>query len=551
MDSLFESRFRAKIDSFFSPNDAELVELRSLLAQPRAQLAELTQEISRLQEVLTRLEDQRVRLEVDLRLHESLLAPIRKIPEDLLQEIFLACLPVEHNAIIHPDHAPLLFGRVNRRWRWLSCSTPLLWRSAHVPSMADLDEVDYNNPHGPCRAAPPSDGVVHRGLVNSFRRWITLSANAPLMLSYVERRGFSPFVDPALSLDSAFAAEVTGHSSRLERLGVLGSESLIQTVMALEPAAAPQLKHLCCMIAMPVNNSIAFDFARAPIFRSRALTSIHVLCNLVDPLTFTCHWANLTELGLICFQGLTSPTSLDSTTGGLDQNGIREILARCPNLVRCELGITAMASQKTPTRPILLPRLEELFICVGYTSESSLDAAAFFGDLEAPCLRLLGLGQGNLVQIRPIEMRRTTSDKLVVYLTPQLVPLSLMIASLRALSRTTTLFLRPITDDILGVWQLDPSTSEELFNTLVDCPVLENLSISMSLGSSGLENLGFFEFLQAHTSLRTLKLFFVSGYTPEVEEQLMELTRGRIDLELMQRESVPPQKWKYDPIRGL
>ncbi|KAF7314699.1 F-box domain-containing protein [Mycena kentingensis (nom. inval.)] len=561
MSSLFESRFRAKISSFFSPTDEEAAEIRSSLRKPRQRATELTQEIDRLEATLARLRDERACLQADILLHESLIAPIRSLPDSLLQDIFLACLPVTHNTTIHPNHAPLLFGRVNRHWRALSHSMPLLWRSAHLPGILDYDKV--NDEAGQHDIDPSSR--VASGLFDTFSRWIGFSSNVPLALSYTERPSFHTR-DPASSVessDAAFGATVTEHSHRIERLAVWGTREMVQCILTRQPAMFPKLRDLCCITANRFldNAEGAFDFADATIFQSEALASLNLVINCPDPLTsLNCRWATLTQLGLICVQIRGQPVGV-----GLDQNGVRTILGRCPNLVRCELGITVGARLSLDTVPMVLPKLEQLFICTGFgaNSEGLLDVIPFFRDLEAQNLWLFSLGQSNLIQILPTNTARRQpgrTDELVVYITPSLVDIPLMLDTLRALPRTTSLFLCA-TDgtpaSFTNSWLLDLSSadSERLFRTLIAedlCPVLESLTMNLYSSASALESSGMLEFIRARpASLRMLKLYFVYGCTDEDDERLRELTKEGIELEVNQKEAVGLRKWKYDPFRGL
>ncbi|KAJ7150723.1 hypothetical protein C8R46DRAFT_1123979 [Mycena filopes] len=73
----------------------------------------------------------------------DLLSPVRTLPPEILQEIFMACLPTKHFAIMHASEAPLLLGRVCSAWRTISLLTPHLWSSVHiVPSAMGHDPED-------------------------------------------------------------------------------------------------------------------------------------------------------------------------------------------------------------------------------------------------------------------------------------------------------------------------------------------------------------------------------------------------------------------------
>ncbi|KAF8157425.1 hypothetical protein K438DRAFT_1462216, partial [Mycena galopus ATCC 62051] len=79
-------------------------------------------------ESLTRdLSAQRDQLREYVAAHESLLSPARRLPEDILQHIFLTCLPTHRNAVMSANEAPLLLGHICSGWRSIALSTPMLW----------------------------------------------------------------------------------------------------------------------------------------------------------------------------------------------------------------------------------------------------------------------------------------------------------------------------------------------------------------------------------------------------------------------------------------
>jgi hypothetical protein len=69
-------------------------------------------------------------------LHMALVAPIKRLPPEVLSEIFLHCIDTDSSDLHNErdlaprlDKAPLLLGSVCSRWRSISLSTPRLWAS--------------------------------------------------------------------------------------------------------------------------------------------------------------------------------------------------------------------------------------------------------------------------------------------------------------------------------------------------------------------------------------------------------------------------------------
>lgn len=62
----------------------------------------------------------------------SLLSPIRRLPPELMTEIFMHCLPRQRFIRPAPDQAPLLLAQICATWRRASISTPSLWTSLEL-----------------------------------------------------------------------------------------------------------------------------------------------------------------------------------------------------------------------------------------------------------------------------------------------------------------------------------------------------------------------------------------------------------------------------------
>ncbi|KAJ7455749.1 hypothetical protein FB451DRAFT_1564789 [Mycena latifolia] len=72
---------------------------------------------------------------------KGVLSPIRRIPSEILAEIFLLCrdgsLDASKYSVADPRQAPMLLGSVSSRWRQVSHSTPRLWDHIHLQRTSD------------------------------------------------------------------------------------------------------------------------------------------------------------------------------------------------------------------------------------------------------------------------------------------------------------------------------------------------------------------------------------------------------------------------------
>ncbi|KAF7374640.1 hypothetical protein MSAN_00348900 [Mycena sanguinolenta] len=130
--SLYNSPFTSHLNTNYVPSDSEVLEIRARLVEPADELARIDARIEEMEIALVQLKEERALLKTPIDAHRALISPIRRIPQDVLIGIFLACLPSEHHALIDPAEAPLLLGHC-RHWRGVAYSTPMLWSTVHIP----------------------------------------------------------------------------------------------------------------------------------------------------------------------------------------------------------------------------------------------------------------------------------------------------------------------------------------------------------------------------------------------------------------------------------
>jgi hypothetical protein len=106
--------------------------IKHLIATASDILYRLNSEIDQLQTTLQKLERERDLIQHHIDAHEGLLSPTRRLPAEILSEIFSHCLPTDRNPTCSQSDAPLLLGQVCKDWRQVSLSTPYLWASIHI-----------------------------------------------------------------------------------------------------------------------------------------------------------------------------------------------------------------------------------------------------------------------------------------------------------------------------------------------------------------------------------------------------------------------------------
>ncbi|KAJ7785186.1 hypothetical protein DFH07DRAFT_699116, partial [Mycena maculata] len=121
-----ESPFAQHLDTNYTPSDTEIKWIKSHL------LPHIL-EVSRLDALIQDLSVRRDKTQEYIDAHRALLTPVRRLPPEIVQEIFLACLPTQRNAVMSAQEAPLILTSICASWRALALSTPALWASLHLP----------------------------------------------------------------------------------------------------------------------------------------------------------------------------------------------------------------------------------------------------------------------------------------------------------------------------------------------------------------------------------------------------------------------------------
>ena len=123
-----------------APNAVETISIRETLLHSKPQLSLLDDEISQVREVLVELRRKRKVLHKFTVEHSAFLAPIRRLPPEILTYTFALCLPKYKKLCFDSDQAPTLIGQVCAGWRQIALSTQYLWSSMTVTCPASPNE---------------------------------------------------------------------------------------------------------------------------------------------------------------------------------------------------------------------------------------------------------------------------------------------------------------------------------------------------------------------------------------------------------------------------
>ncbi|KAF9039299.1 hypothetical protein BJ165DRAFT_1497344 [Panaeolus papilionaceus] len=167
------SKFCDKLYTNYIPRPSEINEITEYVTAVNKEVIRLDAEVAELEAALLAVNSKRTRLKEMETAHQALVSPLRRLPPEILQLIFVACLPPHRNAVMHASEAPVLLGRVCSEWRRISLSTPEVWACLHIVP----PNVNFSNP-----SSSSSKFERKRELIEM---WLARSGACPLYISFV------------------------------------------------------------------------------------------------------------------------------------------------------------------------------------------------------------------------------------------------------------------------------------------------------------------------------------------------------------------------------
>ncbi|KAJ7905219.1 hypothetical protein B0H13DRAFT_1716751 [Mycena leptocephala] len=173
-----------------SPNDAEIPVVQDCITSGRRRVDAVNAQIDLLRAKLDQLVAERDVISEHVQQYTAVLSPIRRVPPELICEVFAWTLPcirrVAGEAVNQP---PWYLGHISRPWRDIALAYPTLWSSITVP---------YSRlyPH----QSTPTLASVETQLLRS--------ANAPLVVDFTWFHGFDaiPFLNVLLKHSDRWAS---------------------------------------------------------------------------------------------------------------------------------------------------------------------------------------------------------------------------------------------------------------------------------------------------------------------------------------------------------
>ncbi|KAJ7782565.1 hypothetical protein DFH07DRAFT_791142, partial [Mycena maculata] len=364
------SPFTLQLGTNYCPTDEEVVEIKALLIEPTLKVKRLDNEIAELQRAIDKLAEERDGLVAYTEAHKALITPIRRLPLDIIQEIFVACLPTRRNCVMSAREAPVLLGRICSSWRALSLSIPRLWARLHVV----VPTRDFNT--------LSTFDAKYAQRLETTKTWLSRAGTCPLSLSLKAGHDYVGGPSPPLHISGLFIQALISLSSRWHDINFSIPASATEFLSHLNENDVPILQDVTINEYPEAGHPLAgpTQWAFLGFFCGPRISKLSVsgtALGMVSELPI--RWGQLTTLALGLAYGPDHQMTFTSRRA-------QQILSRCPELRICRLTVWDFSDEEDLEGAIIeCPLLNTLELsCVGIPA---ITLRQMFNHLSLPELR--------------------------------------------------------------------------------------------------------------------------------------------------------------------
>ncbi|KAF7326380.1 hypothetical protein MVEN_02624400 [Mycena venus] len=359
------SPFAAQLDTNYCPEDDEVLQIKSILVEPTLRLRRLDDEIAELQRAIDKLAEERDGLETFVAAHKALISPVRRVPFDILQEIFIACIPTHRNCVMSASEPPVLLGRICSSWRAIALSTPHLWARLHIVEPPRGGHASFD--------AVVDEKVAQR--LEIAKMWLGRSGQCPLSISFQSGPDeHNPFpTSPSHSLCGQFLQALIPFAPRWQHIRFAIPLSAFEAMIHLTQTDVPMLETVAFHPQSHFFHE-SMKWKELPILGSSRISGFSITADCFVFEKSLLRWHQLTDLAI------EGPV----WRSGLSIDMILHTLASCPELRSCKLAVSGIISeiQHSLVELQFLHTLELEFGNVALTATQLLDRLSLPGLLN-------------------------------------------------------------------------------------------------------------------------------------------------------------------------
>ncbi|KAH6914798.1 hypothetical protein BKA70DRAFT_1257083 [Coprinopsis sp. MPI-PUGE-AT-0042] len=411
--------FQTRLGTNYAPSEKEITQIKQILDQVDSISTQIDTEMEA-------LKAKQAVCSAFAAAHRVLLSPIRRVPSDILINIFLLCLDLNEQRRMISSQPPLLLTSICHQWREVAVGAPSLWGSIRIcippyPNVFGLDNSYFTNVlnkegqewrdvEDAAEAAIALEREREdwekrvRRKTHLARLWLDRGRECPLSIALtIECCGSEEGEDTVAEI----IALICTHVSRWKHFYLLCNLPVPKRILSLKASQAIQL----CTLSMSwkeggqahylnLDAAIPGSERTLPSFPPDGITNAPTLRQLsfkdypAGPiLPMPVQWATLTEF-LFC--GFPSRPEHPGMSPALALAFLHE----CPGLVKCKMHFMYETAQVTSNvglgspRRVLLRHLQRLIVHEDVAHSSHM----FFDSLDTPTLQSLSLSTSGAIR---------------------------------------------------------------------------------------------------------------------------------------------------------
>ncbi|KAF8996148.1 hypothetical protein BDQ17DRAFT_1250108 [Cyathus striatus] len=172
---------RQHLGTNYIPSTKEMRQISDFLDASDDDIRDIGIEIDMLRRQWDLLLEKRSKIHDLAEQHRALISPARRLSRDILEEIFLACLPADRNPCMSATEAPMLLTQVCSSWRSIARSAPRLWSAIHI-ALPLVSATQYS-PVGYLSLREEKVRLRMDHLATATKQWLDRSGACPLSIS--------------------------------------------------------------------------------------------------------------------------------------------------------------------------------------------------------------------------------------------------------------------------------------------------------------------------------------------------------------------------------